>query len=143
MFYKELFLTNGFYSSAYNYTGKWPSLKVKEHRYDYYTLINLNYTVFYKRRLFSTWPQCCLTFLWIELQILLSSCLIHIAIIIVRHILYILYSCPCLGLGLFTWYICDLCFISSLIFIAILTSFKQTSLFLVHFLKKAPIIFGW
>ena len=47
-------------------------------------------TFFSKQCSFSTQPQCCLTFLWIELQMLLWCCLIHITIIIiVRHILYL------------------------------------------------------
>ena len=52
-------------------------------------------------------------------------------------ILYLVYMCPCLGLGLFMSYFCDLFFISSLIFIAInhITSWKQAQLFSVHFLE--------
>ena len=46
---------------------------------------------------------------------LLSYCLIHIAIVILRHILYLVYLCPCLGLGLFMSYLCDVFFISSLV----------------------------
>ena len=38
---------------------------------------------------FSTQPQCCLTFSWIELQMLLRCCLIHIRISILRLILYL------------------------------------------------------
>ena len=37
---------------------------------------------FYKQRFFSTHTQCCSTFSWIELQMLLRCCLIHITIII-------------------------------------------------------------
>ena len=78
-----------------------------------------------------------LTFSWIELQMLLRCCLIHVAIIILRHILYLVYLCPWLGLGQFMSYLCDQFFISSLIFIVInhATSFKQTYFFLVHFLE--------
>ena len=36
-------------------------------------------------RFFSTQPRCCLTFSWIELQMLLRCCLIHISINILRH----------------------------------------------------------
>ena len=46
---------------------------------------------FYKQRFFSAQPQCCLTFSWIELQMLLRCCLIHIAIIKLWHILYLAY----------------------------------------------------
>ena len=56
---------------------------------------------FHKQRFFSTQPQCCSTFLWIELQMLLRCCLIHISIIILRHFLYLLYLCPWLDIGLF------------------------------------------
>ena len=37
-------------------------------------------------------------FSWIELQGLFRFCLIHRTIIILRHILYFVYMCPCLGL---------------------------------------------
>ena len=50
---------------------------------------------------------------------LLRCCLIHISIIILRHFLYLLYLCPCLDLGLFMSYLCDLFFIFIFIFIMI------------------------
>ena len=64
-----------------------------------------NTSFFHKQRFFSTQSQCCLTFSWIELQVLLWCCLIHITIIILRHILYLVYLCPCLRLGLFMPYL--------------------------------------
>ena len=93
--------------------------------------------LFYKQGFFSTQPQCCLTFSWIEFQMLLRCCLIHITIIILRHILCLVCLCPFLGLGLFMSYLCDLLFIFSLIFIVInhITSIKQTYLFFLHFLE--------
>ena len=63
---------------------------------------------FFKQRSFSAQPQCCLTFSWIELQMLLRCCLIHISIIILRHFCYLLYLCPCLDLRPFTSYLYDL-----------------------------------
>ena len=75
--------------------------------------------IFYEQRFFATQPQCCLTFSWIGLQMLLRCCLIHISVIILRHFLYLLYLCPCLDLGLFLSYICDLFFIFIFIFIMI------------------------
>ena len=42
-----------------------------------------------KQRFFSTQPQCCLTFTWIELQMFLWCWLIHISISIVRHLIFI------------------------------------------------------
>ena len=54
-------------------------------------------------------PQCCLTFSWIELQMLLRCCLIRISIIVLRHFWYSLYLCPCLDQGLFMSYLCDPC----------------------------------
>ena len=53
-----------------------------------------------------------------------------------RHISYLVYFGPCLGLGLFMSHIGDLFFIFSLIFIVIssITSWKQTHLFYAHFL---------
>ena len=67
---------------------------------------------FYKQRFFST-------FLRIELQILLKCCLIHLTIIILRHILYLAYLCLWLGLYLFMSYLYDLLYIFSLIFFVI------------------------
>ena len=58
-----------------------------------------------------TQPRCCLAFSGIELQMLFRCCLIHTTIIIRRSILYPVYMCPCLCLGLFMLYICDLFFI--------------------------------
>ena len=65
---------------------------------------------FFKQRLFSSQPQCYLNFSWIELQMLLRCCLIHITIIILRLISYLVYLCPCLDLGLLMSYLCDLFF---------------------------------
>ena len=48
---------------------------------------------------------------WIELLMLLSCCLIHLSIIILRHFLYLLYLYPCLDLGLFMSYLCNIFFI--------------------------------
>ena len=97
----------------------------------------------YNQRFFSTQPQCCLTVSCIEVQMLLTCCLIHIIIIILGHILYLVYLCPCPGLGLFMSCLCDLFFISSLIFIAInrITSFKQMHLFFCTFFRRS-LIFG-
>ena len=69
---------------------------------------------------------------------LFRSYLIHITIIILRHILYLAYLCLCLGLGLFMSYLCDLFFIFSIAFIVInhITSSKQTYLFFVYFLEN-------
>ena len=74
------------------------------------------------------------------LQVLLLGVayyILHIAVIILRHILYLVYLCPCLGLGQFMSCLCDLFFIFSLIFVIIdlITSFKQMYLFFAHFLE--------
>ena len=53
-----------------------------------------NTRFFNKKRFFSIQPQYYLTFSWPELQMLLTCCLIHIIIIILRHILYLVYLCP-------------------------------------------------
>ena len=68
---------------------------------------------------------------------LLRCCLKRIAIIKLRHILYIVYLCPYLGLGLVMSDLSDLFFIFSLIFIVInhIISFKQTYLFFCTFLE--------
>ena len=46
---------------------------------------------FHKQHFFSTQPQCCLNFWWIEVQMLLRWCLLLISIIILRHFLYLVY----------------------------------------------------
>ena len=92
---------------------------------------------FYKQRLFSTQPQCCLTFSWIEPQMLFRYCLIHVTIKILRHVLHFVYLCPYLALGLLMSYLCDLFFIFSLISIGInyITSLKNTHRAFVQFFK--------
>ena len=47
------------------------------------------------------------SFSWIELQVFFRCCLIYITIMILRHILYLVYLCPCLGLNQFMSYLCD------------------------------------
>ena len=98
----------------------------------------------YKQSFFATQPKCCLTFSRIELEMLLGCCLIHLAIIMLKHILYLVYLGPCLGLGLFMLHLCNLFFIFSLIFIIInhITSFRQTHLFFVYFFCISRIILG-
>ena len=80
---------------------------------------------FYKQHFFSTQTQYCLTFSWIEFQMLLRCCLIDTVTTILRHILYLVYLCPSLDRCLFMLYLCDLFFIFCLIFIVInyVTSF--------------------
>ena len=90
----------------------------------------------YKQLIFSTQPQCCLSFSWIELQMLLRCCLIHNkTIIILRHVLHLVYLGPRLSLILFMSYLRDLFFYvhSHFIIINHITSLKQTHLFFVHF----------
>ena len=114
---------NTYFSRFLNYTNGTKSHKASH--------IN----VFYKRRFSSNQPQCCLTFSWIELQMLLRSCLTHITIIIPRHILYLIYLCPCLDLDLFKSYLCNLFFNFRLIFIVVnhVISLKQTHLLFANF----------
>ena len=65
--------------------------------YQFYKLIyviliyisNIHTHVFHKQRFFSTESRCCLTFSWIELQMLLRCCLIHISCL--RHIIKVLF----------------------------------------------------
>ena len=88
---------------------------------------------FEKQRFLSTQPQCCLTFSWIELQMLLRYSLIHLGMIILRHFLYLLYLCPSLDLGLLMSYLCDLLFIFIFIFIMINRMKTGTLVLLVIF----------
>ena len=85
----------------------------------------------YKQCFFSTQPQCCLIFSWIEPQMFLRCCLIYISIIIPRHFLYLLYLYPCLDVGL----IYVLSIWSFFIFILIL----QTTSPFAYFLEYIPL----
>ena len=89
------------------------------------------YTLFHRQRFFSTQPQCCFTFSWIELQMLLRCCLRHKSIIIPRHFLCLLYLSPCLELDLFMLYLCDLFFIFTFNFITI----NHTGIHVWYFLE--------
>ena len=50
-----------------------------------------NVGFFCKQLVFSAQPQCCLTFLWLEFQMLLRCCLIDINIIILRHLIFTIF----------------------------------------------------
>ena len=65
----------------------------------------LEYTPFYKQRFFQLSLSIAKLFMN---QMLLRCCLIYISIIILMHFLHLLYLCPCLDLGLFMSYLCDL-----------------------------------
>ena len=75
---------------------------------------------------------------------LLRCCSIHITIIILRYILYLVFLCPCPGLGLFMSYLlCDLFFIFIFIFIIMnhnIILLKQTH-FLAYFSDIQLILF--
>ena len=99
---------------------------------------------FYKQCVFSTKPQCCLTVSWIEPGMLLRCCLIHISMIILRHVLYLLCLCPRLDLGLFMSYLCDSFLIFIFIFIMInrIILWTQIHLFFCLFFRIYPIFLG-
>ena len=102
----------------------------------FFALWKRKYTLFYKQRFFfffSIQPQCCLTFSLIKSQVLLRCCLIPLSIIILRYLLYLLYLCPGLDLGLFMSHLCDLFFIFIFIFIIINLMNTDTLLFLFIF----------
>ena len=102
---------------------------------------NLKITRFsYKQRFCSTQLQRCLTFSWIELQMLLRCCLIHITIITLRHTLYLVY----LNLGLYMLYPCDLFFHFQSHFHCHYSynSIKTDTLAFSSFFRTCPIIFG-
>ena len=118
---------------------KFPSFQVKR------VPLSECYTRFLKKqRFFSAQPRCYLTFLWIELEMLLRCCLIHKSIIL-RHILYLLYLRPYLDLSLYMSYLCDLIFIFTFIFIMInhIISWIQSYMFFCLVFRICPIIFGW
>ena len=59
------------------------------------------HVLFYKQHFFLTQRECCLTFLWTELQMLLRCCFIHMSIIILKDILYLVCLGPHLDIGLY------------------------------------------
>ena len=61
---------------------------------------------FYKQRFFSTQPQCCSSFSWIELQILLTCCLVYNHHHTEKRFIFNLFSS--LDLVLFMSHLCDL-----------------------------------
>ena len=100
------------------------------------------HALFYKQRFFSIQPQCCLTFSWIELDMLFMCCLIHKSIIVLRRFLYLLYLYPCQDLDLFMLFLCDLFFI--FIFISVMISPKilwiQIYMFFCLYFRTCPMI---
>ena len=102
---------------------------------------------FYKQRFFSTQPQCCLTFAWIQVQMLLRCCLIYISIIIHTETLFTFTVFVCMSrprsIYLFMSYLCDLFFIFTFIFIMIhrIISWIQTHLFFCLFFRICPNYF--
>ena len=91
-----------------------------------------HYFITYQKALLHT-----LFFLFLKSWKAFSVSLIHITIALPRLVLYLIYLCSGLVLGLFMSYLYDLFFIFSHIFIAIkhLTSIKRTYLFFVNFLE--------
>ena len=85
---------------------------------------------FYKQRFFSAQHQRCLTFSWIQVQMLLSCCLIHISIIIVRLFIFTKFVFMSRPRSIYLT-LCDLFFILIFIFIVInhIVSWIQTHLF--------------
>ena len=75
-----------------------------------------NARVFYMQRL--VWlSSSLLTLPWIEPQILLKCCLIHITIIVLRHFLYLVHLCLFLHVDLYMSYLCGIFFITVHVFI--------------------------
>ena len=74
---------------------------------------------------------------------LFRCCLIHATIIILRYNLCLVYLYPCLGLGPFMSYICDLFLIFSLVFIVINhNDIKTDALAFCIFFRISAITFG-
>ena len=73
---------------------------------------------------------------------LFTCCLLHIAVIILKHILYLIYLRPCLGLVLFMLHLCDPFFIFSLLFIIInhIASLKQAHLIFTRFSEDYTLV---
>ena len=85
--------------------------------------------------------QCCSTFSWIELQVLLRCCLIHMSIIMLRHFLHLLCLCLCLDLGLFMSYLCDLFWFSSSFSLSLMVWSHECrhACFFAYFLEYVPL----
>ena len=116
---------------------KWTQLKLMQ--------IRSNTPFFYRQRFFSTQPQCCLAFSWIEIQMLLRSCLIDIAIIILRHILYLVFMSMPRPRSIHVVYMRSIFHFQSH-FHCHYSSFNQTCLLFVHILECLPLFLdnlGW
>ena len=109
---------------------KWTQLKLMQ--------IRSNTPFFYRQRFFSTQSQCCLAFLWIEIQMLLRSCLIDIAIIILRHILYLVFMSMPRPRSIHVVYMRSIFHFQSH-FHCHYSSLNQTCLFFVHILECLPL----
>ena len=103
-----------------------------------YQIIRNTRFFFIRYAFFPTQSQCCLTCSWIELQMLLRCCLIHVSSIILKHFLHLLY----LGLGLFMSYLCDVFFIFIFIMVNRVISWIQTHLLFCLFFIICSITFG-
>ena len=99
---------------------------------------------FYQRCFSSTQLQCCITFSWMELQVLLRCCLIHVSMVMIKHFLCLLHLHPCLDLGLFMSYLCDLFSFSSSFSLWLIKWSKECwrNYSVAYFFRICPIIFG-
>ena len=92
---------------------------------DFQICISVPFKAFSKSNtFFSVQPPWCLTSSWVELQILVRSCLIHINVIL-KHFLYLVCFCACRSVVLFMSYPCYLFFIFLFIIINHIVSLKE------------------
>ena len=101
--------------------------------------------LFYKQGFFLTQSQCCLTFSWVEFQMLLRCCLIHNHHRTLTRLMISLFVSMSRPTSLYVVYMwCDLFFIFSLIFHNQLYNsiITDTLVFTHFFLEYVTIIFG-
>ena len=99
------------------------------------------YTLFFIRNAFFNSASVLLNFPWIDLQMLLRCCLIHLSIIILWQFLYLLYLYISLDLRLFMSYLCALFFI--FIFIFIMINRMNTDALVLLFIFENVFYFNW
>ena len=107
----------------------------------YKNLLQFNTTrFFYKQCFFSTHPQCCLAFSWIELQMLLRCWLIHLTNI--KHFIFSIFVSMSRPSSIYVVHMWSIFYFFSLVFIIINNLIKKTHLFFVYFVRLSPTIFG-
>ena len=95
----------------------------------YKNLLQFNTTrFFYKQCFFSTHPQCCLAFSWIELQMLLRCWLIHLTNI--KHFIFSIFASMSRPSSIYVVYMWSIFYFLASFSLLLITSLKRRTCFL-------------